>query len=308
MKNRKKQLMNVLKVFFPLLLMILAIFEIQRSIRGMDINLLRVEVSQLQQWKVVLILIFSFCAITPMFLYDIVLMRLLRIQMKARKLIRYSFIVNTFSNIIGFGGIVGLMLRNYFFSKYRAEKSGILKNIASVTLFYLTGISLLSWLVLFIYRDAPLLTDTKWLLFAVIIVCLYLPLFLLFYMLQNRKNATPLNSKIAVKLVGVSLFEWVAIFLFIWFLTIVLNIPIGIAGLIPIFLIASCAGIVSMIPGGIGSFDLVFLWGTQSLEIPDEKILVLLFMYRMGYFVIPFLSATLFFVQEYLGRREGVEK
>ena len=35
-----------------------------------------------------------------------------------------------------------------------------------------------------------------------------------------------------------------------------------------------------MIPGGIGSFDLVFLWGAQSLGILDEKVLVLLILYQ----------------------------
>ena len=302
-KFRKEQIFQVLKVGFPLLLLFLAIFEIQKSISGMDVNLLRNEVSQLHPLELLLILVISICAITPMFLYDVILIKLLGIQMKARKLIRHSFIVNTFSNLIGFGGLVGLMLRNYFYSKYKEDKQGILKSIASVTLFYLTGISLLSWIILICFRNFPLLNETKWLFIAVFLVSLYLPVFIIIYALQNRrKKNSLLNSEIATKLVGVSLVEWLAVFTVIWFLTIVLKIPIELSALIPVFLIASCAGIISMIPGGIGSFDLVFLWGTQSLGILDEKVLVLLILYRMGYFIVPFLFSVLLFLKEYWSR------
>ena len=297
--NQKKKVFQILKITFPLLLLVLAIFEIQKAASGVDVNLLRDEVSQLQPWKLALIILFSFIAITPMFFYDVVLVKLLKIKMKATKLIRHSFIVNTFSNLIGFGGLIGLLLRSYFYSKYKLEKEGMLKNIASVTLFYLTGISLLAWIVPIYFSDFPLLTESKWLYIAVMVVCLYVPIFMAIYVIQNRKTASPLNGRIAVQLIMVSVFEWVAVFLVIWFLTFVLNIPIGFKELVPVFLIASCAGIISMIPGGIGSFDLVFLWGAQSLGILDEKVLVLLILYRISYFLLPFLFAVLLFVKEY---------
>ena len=123
------------------------------------------------------------------------------------------------------------------------------------------------------------------------------------YMIRYKKvNASMLNGKVAVQLIVTSVVEWIAVFLVIWFLTFMLNIPIELSTLIPIFLIASCAGIVSMIPGGIGSFDLVFLWGTQSVGIADEKVLFLLILYRMGYFVLPFLFSSLLFIKEYWER------
>lgn len=302
-KIKKDQLFKVIKVMFPLLLLIFAIYEIQQTASGMDVAMLQNEVNQLQPWELVLILIVSFCAVTPMFFYDIILVKLLGIKMKKRKLIRHSFIVNTYSNLIGFGGLVGLMLRSYFYSKYKEEKEGVLKNITSVTLFYLTGISLLVWIVPIFFWNFPLLRETKWLFIAIIIVSLYVPIFIGIYMIRYKKvNASLLNGKVAVQLIATSIVEWIAVFLVIWFLTFMLNIPIELSALIPIFLIASCAGIISMIPGGIGSFDLVFLWGTQSAGIADEKVLFLLILYRIGYFVLPFLFSSLLFIQEYWAR------
>ncbi|MFC5602647.1 bifunctional lysylphosphatidylglycerol flippase/synthetase MprF [Sporosarcina koreensis] len=299
-KVRKEQVFSVLKVLFPLVLLALAVFEIQKTVRGTNIEMLRTEMAQLQPWELALIVVVSFCAIAPMLYYDVILVKVLGIKMRTRSILRNSFIANTFSNLIGFGGLVGVMLRSYFYSEYKEEKEGVLKNIASVTLFYLTGISLLAWIIVFFYRDFPLLQETKWLLIAVVAVSLYFPVFIGIFMTRYRKADAPsLNSNMAVRLVLASVLEWVCVFLVIWMLTILLEIPIGLSALIPIFLIAACAGIASLIPGGLGSFDLVFLWGTQSLGIADEKVLFLLILYRMGYFILPFLASTLLFVKRY---------
>lgn len=296
----KAQFIKIIKILFPLLLLVLAVFEIQQVVNGVDVNLLRSEVSQLQLWELVLILIVSLCAITPMFCYDIILLKVLGIQLKARELIRHSFIANSFSNLIGFGGLVGFFLRNYFYSKYKKDKEGMLKNIASVTFFYLTGISFLAWMIPLFFHDFSLLSEEKWLFLAVIAISLYGPIFIIIYSIRNKRLKLPsFGHTVAVQLILTSVIEWLAIFGVIWFLTFVMMIPIGLSSLIPIFLIASCAGIASMIPGGLGSFDLVFLWGTQSVGIADEKVLVLLVLYRLGYFILPFLFATLLFVKEY---------
>lgn len=299
----KGQLAKVIKILFPLMLLVLALFEIQQVIKGIDVNLLRSEVGQLQLWELALILVVSLCAITPMFCYDIILMKVLGIKLKASVLIQHSFIANSFSNLIGFGGLVGFFLRNYFYSKYNGKKEGMLKNIASVTLFYLIGISLAAWMIPLFFRDFPLLSEEKWLFLAVIAVSLYAPIFIVLNAIRNNKsNRTAFNHVVTVQLIITSVVEWLAIFIVIWFLTVVLMIPIELTSLLPIFLVASCAGIASMIPGGLGSFDLVFLWGTQSVGIADEKVLVLLILYRMCYFIFPFLFAAVLFVKGYWER------
>lgn len=296
----KERVFSIVKVLFPLVLLALAVFEIHQTVRGVDIPTLRIEVSQLQSWEVVLILAVSLLAIAPMLFYDVILVKLLGIKMKTRKLLRNSFITNTFSNLIGFGGLVGVMLRNYFYSKYRVEKEGVLKIIATVTLFYLTGISLLAWMIAIFYRDIPLLKETTWLFIAVVAVSLYFPIFIGIFITRYRKvDAPQVTTNKAVQLVIISLLEWICIFLVLWIISFILKIPINLSVLIPIFLIAACAGIASMIPGGLGSFDVVFLWGTQSVGIADEKVLLLLILYRMGYFILPFLYSSLLFIKEY---------
>ncbi|MDP4170237.1 MAG: bifunctional lysylphosphatidylglycerol flippase/synthetase MprF [Bacillota bacterium] len=300
---KKEKIFTAVKFIFPLFLLVLATVEINKFAGNLNVHLLRNEIKQLHIGKLAIILAVTLCAVSPMFFYDYILVKILGFEVPKRKLIEQSFIANSFSNLIGFGGIVGAMLRTYFYNKFEQDKRKLLGGIASVSLFYLTGLSLLSWIVAIGFRDSPLFYDIKWLYFAVIGVGFYLPVFVGVHLIKHKKDEkiliTPL---IGSKLIIVSLFEWIAIFLAIWLTSRVIGISISFHDLLPVFIIASCAGIISMIPGGLGSFDLVFIWGMQDLHIANEKVLVLLLFYRIGYFILPFIISIVLFLKEYWQR------
>jgi len=300
---RKEKALKVAKFIFPLLLLIFAIIEIKKFTGDLNVQLLKNEINQLNIWSLLLILVITFAAVLPMLLYDVILVRILKLNVSKKELLEQSFIANSFSNLIGFGGLIGAMLRTYFFHKLEQDKRKLLGVIASVSLYYLTGISLLSWIVTIRYRHFPLFVDTKWLYFAVVGVGLYLPVFLTIHMIKSKKdNQTLIASNVSFKLVIVSVIEWFAVFGAIFVLSRILGISITFENLFPVYIVAACAGIISMIPGGLGSFDLVFIWGMQDLNIPEEKVLVLLLFYRVGYYFIPFLISLVFFVKLYWER------
>ncbi|WP_066249676.1 bifunctional lysylphosphatidylglycerol flippase/synthetase MprF [Neobacillus drentensis] len=299
-KITKEKLFLFLKILFPMILLVLAGYEIKKFTGNMNIQLFRHEVSQLHLAKMVLIFLITFCAIFPMFFYDVFLAKILGVKIPVRELVKKSFIANTFSNLIGFGGLIGATLRTYFYQEAEADKKILVKKIASVSLFYLTGISLLTWVVLVGFRSTPLFHDKKWLFWAVAAVSLYLPVFITIYFIQRKKQGvSTIKFDMGLKLIIVSLLEWMAIFVAIWLLCIMLKIPIDFAGLLPVFIIASCAGIISMIPGGLGSFDLVFIWGMHVLGVPEEQVVVLLLFYRIGYFILPFLVGLVLFIKDF---------
>ncbi|MFP5115108.1 bifunctional lysylphosphatidylglycerol flippase/synthetase MprF [Bacillaceae bacterium C204] len=297
---RKERILKTVKFIFPLLLLIFAIIEIKKFTQNLNMHLLKEELGQLNLWLLLFVLIITFLAVLPMLLYDVILVRILKLKVPTRDLLEQSFIANSFSNLIGFGGIIGAMLRTYFFHKHEQDKRKLLGVIATVSLFYLTGISVLSWIVTINYRHFQLFADTKWLYFAVLVVGLYLPLFLIIHIIKSKKgNQSLLSTNITVKLILVSIIEWLAVFLAIWVLCRILGISITVKTLFPVYIVAACAGIISMIPGGLGSFDLVFIWGMQDLFVPEEKVLVLLLFYRIGYYFVPFLISLVFFVKLY---------
>jgi phosphatidylglycerol lysyltransferase len=297
---KKERIFTAVKFIFPLLLLILAIYEIKKFAKGVNVDLLRQEVNHLHFGILVVILVITVVAIFPMFFYDVILVRILGFRVPRKELLEYSFIANSFSNLIGFGGLIGAMLRTYFYHDYEHDKRRLVGGIASVSLFYLTGISLFSWVVTIGYRHFSLFEKEHWLYFAVLAVGLYLPVFVIVHIINNRKDEQSLISLyVGIKLVVVSIMEWLFVFLTILFLCHLLGISVGVHNLIPVFIIASCAGIISMIPGGLGSFDLLFIWGMHDLHAANEKVIVLLLFYRLGYYVLPFLISSVLFVKSF---------
>ncbi|MCS5464396.1 lysylphosphatidylglycerol synthase domain-containing protein [Enterococcus lactis] len=64
---------------------------------------------------------------------------------------------------------------------------------------------------------------------------------------------------------------------------------------IPLFIAASVIGIVSMIPGEIGSFDVMMIIGLSAIGVPRETVVVWILLYRLFYYIIPFLIGIVFF-------------
>jgi phosphatidylglycerol lysyltransferase len=297
---KKEKIFTTVKFVFPLFLLILAIMEMKKFAKGVNVELLRQEINHLNFGVPVIIFLITLAAIFPMFFYDAILVRILGFKVPKKLLVENSFIANSFSNLIGFGGLVGAMLRTYFYHDYEHDKRRLLGGIASVSLFYLTGLSIFSWIVTIGYRRFPLFLEEKWLYFAVLAVGFYLPVFVTIHIIRNRKEERGIITLgVGLQLVFVSIMEWLAIYFTILILSRLLGIPISAGSLIPVFIIASCAGIISMIPGGLGSFDLVFIWGMQDLHISDEKVLVLLLFYRIGYYFLPFLISVVLFIKSY---------
>ena len=241
-----------------------------------------------------------FAAVLPMLLYDVMLMRILGLRAKKKEVLEQALIANTYSNLFGFGGLIGAMLRTYFYHKLENDKRRLVGGIAAVSFFYMTGLSLLSLLVAIGFKDHPVFVETKWLYFAVLGVSIYLPLFFGLHVLKNRRDKQSLiGVGNGMKLFFISLLEWTAVFSGIWLLSWLMNIPVSFEQLFPVYIVATCAGIISMIPGGLGSFDLVFIWGMQYIDVPEEKVLVLLLFYRIGYYLLPFLLSTILFIKLY---------
>jgi phosphatidylglycerol lysyltransferase len=297
---KKEQVFRIAKFVFPLLLLIFAIVEIKKFTKDLNLQLLKNELSQLNFGTIILILAITFAAVLPMQLYDVILVRILKLKVPKKVVLEQAFIANSFSNLIGFGGIIGAVLRTYFYHKHEHDKRKLLSAIATVSLYYLTGISVLSWVVTIGFHQFPLFADTRWLYFAVLAISLYLPIFLFIHKMKNKKdNNSLISNSASIELIIVSVIEWFAVFIAILILSKLLGIPLTFESLFPVYIVAACAGIISMIPGGLGSFDLVFIWGMHDLHIPEEKVLVLLLFYRIGYYFVPFLLSAVLFIKLY---------
>ena len=68
-----------MKIIFPLILLVFAAIEIWKFAMNLDVQLLQQEISQIQLAELVVVLLVTIGAITPMFLYDAIIVKRLGI-------------------------------------------------------------------------------------------------------------------------------------------------------------------------------------------------------------------------------------
>ena len=116
---------------------------------------------------------------------------------------------------------------------------------------------------------------------------LYFPV--VFYLLLSKERILGGTSlKTQGQLLLVSLLEWTGVLFSFLSVGYLMEIRIDLWQTIPLFIAASVIGIVSMIPGEIGSFDVMMIIGLSAIGVPREIVVVWILLYRLFYYIIPF--------------------
>lgn len=299
---KQKTIISLAKFLVPLLILLFISFEAKGIFNDFNWALLELYLVRLSPQSMFIIIALGLIALFPMYYYDVILQRLFHINVPKKKLLFYSFSANAFSNFVGFGGVAGATLRSYFYRRYLASEIPYIKIIAKLSLFYLTGLSLLSWVIIF--SDMQLYEDVKLIKMAVWAIAAYTPILLIiFFFRKSFWNLRHLKRGYIAELLIVSLFEWIFVILCIWGIAKVLEVSIPFMIIFPIVIISACAGIASMIPGGIGSFDFVFLIGLESQGVPTELGLLILMFYRLSYYIVPVILGTPFVMNQIWNNR-----
>ncbi|MFC3885810.1 bifunctional lysylphosphatidylglycerol flippase/synthetase MprF [Bacillus songklensis] len=286
--------MSVAKIAFPILLITFLFLESKSAFKDFNFGELQQHIRQLSTFELLAVIAVGLIGVFPMHFYDVVMVQILKINISRVKLLKYSWTFNTYSNLVGFGGVAGAALRTYFYKNYYPHKGQLVKTMAKVSLYYLMGLSLFSWPIAAGMLDTRLLKEVKWLYFAVWGMALYFPVMMAVFKIRKESSILPRQS---LYLILTSIGEWGFVIFTIWGISLITNIPITFSELAPIVITAMCAGIVSMIPGGLGSFDLIVLMGFGLHGIPTEQTVLMLFLYRLSYYIVPFVIGTLFVVQ-----------
>lgn len=293
----KKIWINMAKILLPIVLFIIVVREIKSMIGSTDIHLIYGYLQIIPIQSLFYIVIGGFMATLPMFFYDFYLAKHLKKDIPFVELGKYSFISNSISNLVGFGGLIGIALRNFFYKQYETDRKKLLKGIAVVTLFYLTGISILAWIAILYSKRLNLIDEHIWIFASIIVVGLIFPVLVVSYQKVKLHNFVFEREQI-IGLICVSLMEWIFLFSYLFLIAKLIALPVSVGDFFLLFLVAACTGIISMVPGGMGSFELIFLWGIESFGVESEQMLIVLFLYRVGYYLLPFLMAVFLLVME----------
>jgi phosphatidylglycerol lysyltransferase len=109
------------------------------------------------------------------------------------------------------------------------------------------------------------------------------------YKKQPYKGLNKGSIMIKLKLLAVSLLEWVSACILLYFIVYQYDKDISFMPVLVSFTLASIAGVASMLPGGAGSFDFVLLLGFKHYGMNVESALAALVMYRIFYYFMPLL-------------------
>ena len=299
--ERLQPLKAAVKSIFFISITVLVVIELVRLKRTITLESLESALSGLSIWHLVLMAIIGLVAVSPMLFYDIILNKELETDYSKSYILETSWAVNTINNLAGFAGLVDVGLRYSFYSEDGQEKTGV-KALSRLLPYFMSGLSLLSGLVFAVFWFFPLSPDLRkyWLLLLGIF--LYLPF--IFFVSSREKLAyfgqVPLKTRLSLLLASTA--EWGTALGSFVSVAYLMGLHVPLYNLIPLYFLAVIIGIFSMIPGGIGSFDLIVITGLTSMGVSNALAVSLLLLFRLTYYVIPFLLGVVFFFKHMGGR------
>lgn len=285
---------SLFKTLFLIAVAVIVFGELLSLSKTISIDQLKQLFAQLSLWRVALMAVIGLLCVFPMVLYDIVLNRLLGDKPDRRYLLETSWIINTMNNLIGFGGFISIGLRSEFYGKGKKGKD-VAQAISKIFIYLMSGLSILSLAALAFVLFGPTTDYLQqywiWLLGG----SLYFPV--VYALSFSKKNAYlgGLQRRDRLQLIAASLLEWLGVFAAFFTTGLLMGVSVDVFQLLPLFIAASVIGIVSMIPGELGTFDVMMIMGMGSLQIPRESVIAWLLLFRLFYYIIPFLIGLIFF-------------
>lgn len=289
--------LRLIKILFILSVLVFVVIEVGRIAKELNGTALKASLATQSPTSILAMAILGLLAVVPMLNYDFTITAMLPGHFTRKEVLKSGWIVNTFTNLAGFGGFLGATLRANFYHRGASRKQ-ILAAISKIALFLLAGLSLWSVVALGLifgfgigrmYQDYWL-----WLIGA----AAYFPALMLVTHLSRREFFADLPVRRQLRLALGSFLEWGGCAGFFLVIGHFLAVPGNLFELLPLFLIANVLGVLSMMPGGLGSFDVFMIFGLGQMGLDNNLAVVWLLFYRLFYYVIPFLIGALFFAQD----------
>lgn len=283
-----------LKGIFLISVGVIVLVEILSISRTLSPAQLEDTFSRVSLASLVLLLIVGLVSVSPMLFYDFILTGMLPQKFKTSYILQTSWITNTINNLAGFGGLVSVGLRNEFYGKSLSGKQ-VFHALSKILIFLLSGLSIYCFVslgnIIFLPVDQHIQRFWPWLLGG----ALYFPGVLIVTHYTKAELFSGLILKIKAALTATSFLEWTGVIASFTLVGIVLEVDFNLLALIPILVACSVIGMVSLLPGGLGSFDVMMILALGYIGVDKEVAVVWLLLYRIFYYIIPFLIGIVLF-------------
>jgi len=293
--------LTLLKIVFVLSVLVFVINAVSRILKGTNWQVVSQQLLDRSWYELLLLFVGGLVAVSPMLIYDFSIVKFLPGKYSRAYIIKSGWITNSITNIAGFGGVLGATLRASFYSK-EASKKQIFYALSKIALFLLAGLSILSWVALILiyglHVGPHLANYGLWLIGG----ALYFPILFIVTKFKNNSFFADLSLKQELTLTLGSTLEWTFVALFFLLVGRILGVDHDLAALFCLYIIASILGIVSMLPGGLGSFDVFMLISMSVFGINRELALTWLLYFRIFYYIVPVILGLIFLIHSMGGR------
>lgn len=295
-----------IRVIISLIIFTVSLFLLYNLEQDYQLNDIFLEIKQFAPSKILLAVLLTLVSYLLLTLYDYLAIRELRSPLSYQQIAPVSFLAFTFSNTIGFSLLTGTSIRYKFYSELGLSGNNITQVVlaCSVTfflgLFFICGLALISFPAEQL-SDLPLPTWFFSLNRVIgILMLLGVISYFVFSLIWKRsihfrgfELAPPIFS-LSLKQFLVSSIDWIVVGTLFYSLLPEVD-GLSYLQVLSIFFVANAIGVLAHVPGGIGVFETV-VTVTLSQYLPAEQILSSVIIYRLMYYIVPFVLALMYFV------------
>lgn len=305
MSSSKKNIASKLgKILIPILVMILIIYQAKSIFSEIDLKQVVNIMKGISPHYLTIFLIIAVVAIICLCSYDLVLMDYYDYKVRITTTLRISWIAVSFNNIMGFGGLTGASLRTYLFNKEGIKTKDMINYNMILVPSSIIGLSLLAFLSIFNIFDTYALLDVyKWLWLAILAFCFFIPIYFFlgkFQWLNDKLKRFNLyfegSVSVKLKLTIFSVLDWLSRGLLMYAIARCFNGNVTYLSILGVDIIGSVAGLISFIPSGVGSYDIIALMALQNLGFTANTGLSIILLFRIYYFIIPWIIGGILWI------------
>lgn len=303
LKNvNKEKLFKILKWIFISIVMLIVINEFKKIFFDFDKSVFIKYSSLLSFDKLMIIAVLGIVSYIPLSFYDFILKKRVGINLDNKRLYRYSWIASSLSSLIGMGGTSAIGLKSYFYADYVEDKSLMVKEISRIVALNFSGFSV----VCLVYSIMNISSIFALKPINILILCasLYVPAAICLMKRRYDKDKDLSKFTDSLKIMFISVLEWLTTVNLIFSLGIILGCNITLGELFKVFVISVSVAIISMTPSGVGSFDLSLVLGLSAFGVKKELVLLMVFLYRASYYILPVIIAGFLFGYDYYERKD----
>lgn len=293
MREKLSSFKEIFKSVFFISVLILVIIQFRKISKEIKVDDIKYIFSNLSIITLLLMGIYGIFANIPASLYDFIFNNEIGNDYDKKYIGETGFCINNFNDLLGLGGFISIGLRSAFYGKGH-EPTKLMKKIFELLVFLPCGLSFFSIISLISigFHSNPGLEKYMFLLIG---ASFYLPVVIGLSFFGKIR----FSKKNQFKLFLISIAEWFGVMSCFVVIGILMGVKFDILTLSTLVVAANIVGYISMIPGAIGSFDLIILFALKSQGIDQELALCWILLYRLFYYIVPFFLAFVFFTKNF---------